>query len=260
MRSEIEHIIKTNPNVISKLARLAWRCMATFRASDFQGGCNGARIRFAPQYEWLVNKGLREPLDKLKPLIFRNKNNENRISWADIIILGGTVALEQWTRSPPGHFGFCGGRTDAMKDDGASKLLQPRLTSNSSLLQLEDAIELMGLTPTEFAVLNAAGYSLGDEDCIGIFCQRLPLTENPNTERQKGGRRTRRKGKAANEFFVILLKESWKSIGNGLFEAEGSPGTYMLGTDLLWRSGKLRVISERSEKRKYLEFPDCHKF
>ena len=66
--------------------------------------------------------------------------------------------------------------------------------------------------------------------------------------------------KAANEFFVILLKESWKSIGNGLFEAEGSPGTYMLGTDLLWRSGKLRVISERSEKRKYLEFPDFHKF
>ena len=66
--------------------------------------------------------------------------------------------------------------------------------------------------------------------------------------------------KAANEFFVILLKESWKSIGNGLFEAEGSPGTYMLGTDLLWRSGKLRVISERSEKRKYFEFPDFHKF
>ena len=228
----------------SKLARLAWRCMATFRASDYQGGCNGARIRFAPQREWPVNKGLDELLKKLELLKLWN-----RLSWADLIILGGTVALEQWTRSPPGSFGFCGGRTDAWEDGGASKLLQPRLTSNSSLLQLEDAIELMGLTPTEFAVLNAAGYSLGDTDCIGIFCQR-----------QKGGKRTGMKGKAVNEFFVTLLEESWQSVGDGLFEAEGSPGTYMLGTDLLWRSGKLRVISERSEKRKYLEFPDFHEF
>ena len=131
------------------------------------------------------NKGLGEPLKKLK--LIELWYADNGLSWADLIILGGTVALEQWTRSPPGHFGFCGGRTDAMKDDGASKLLQPRLTSNSSLLQLEDAIELMGLTPTEFAVLNAAGYSLGDEDCIGIFCQR-----------QKEGRRTARNGKASS--------------------------------------------------------------
>ena len=233
--------------MISKLARLAWRCQATFRASDYQGGCNGARIRFDPQKEWPANKGLGEALNKLKPMKMFEES-----SWADVIILGGTVALEHWTGSPPGHFGFCGGRTDARDDAGASKLLQPRLTSNSSLLQLEDAIELMGLTTTEFAVLNAAGYSLGDTDCIGIFCQR----------QKEGKRETGMKGKAANEFFVTLLEESWQSVGdsNGLFEAEGSPGTYMLGTDLLWRAGKLRVISERSEERMYFKFSDRHKF
>ena len=239
MRSLIEHLIKTHPDMKSKLARLAWRCMATFRASDYQGGCNGARIRKAPQREWPVNKGLDEPLNKLK--LIKLWQADNRLSWADLIILGGTVALEQWTGSPPGHFGFCGGRTDALEDDGASKLLQPRLTSNSSHLQLEDAIELMGLTPTEFAVLNAAGYSLGDTDCVGIFCKR-----------QKGKEGSGGNGKAVNEFFVTLLEESWKSIGNGLFEAEGSPGTYMLGTDLLWRTGKLRAISERSGESNFL--------
>ena len=228
----------------SKLARLAWRCMATFRASDYQGGCNGARIRFAPQTDWPVNKGLGLPLNKLKQIQLFYPS-----SMADLIVLAGTEALEEWSGSPLGHFGFCGGRTDATEDDGASKLLQPRLTSNSSLLQLEDAIELMGLTTTEFAVLNAAGYSLGDTDCIGIFCQR-----------QKGEARSGKKGKAVNEFFVTLLEESWQSVGDGLFEAEGSPGTYMLGTDLLWREGKLRVISERSEKSMNLKFPNHFKF
>ena len=230
-RVQIEHLIETLPEMKSKLARLAWRCMATFRASDYQGGCNGARIRFAPQTDWPVNKGLGLPLNKLKQIQLFYPS-----SMADLIVLAGTEALEEWSGSPLGHFGFYGGRTDAREDGGASKLLQPRLTSNSSLLQLEDAIELMGLTTTEFAVLNAAGYSLGDTDCIGIFCQR-----------QKGEKRSRKKGKAANEFFVTLLEESWQSVGDGLFEAEGSPGTYMLGTDLLWREGKLRVISERSE-------------
>ena len=187
---------------------------------------------------------------KLRPVKFEQS------SWADLIVLAGTVVLEHWTKSPSGHFGFCGGRTDALEDGGASKYLQPRLTSNSSQLQLEDAIELMGLTPTEFAVLNAAGYSLGDTDCIGIFCQRQKKGKNSGdsgiiktqnllaeSEMSELGENT---GKAANEFFVTLLEQnSWKSVGEGLFEAEDSPGTYMLGTDLLWREGKLRVISER---------------
>ena len=190
-----------------------------------------------------------ELFKKLRPVKFEQS------SWADLIVLAGTVVLEHWTKSPAGHFGFCGGRTDAVEDGGASKYLQPRLTSNSSILQLEDAIELMGLTPTEFVVLNAAGYSLGDTDCIGIFCQRqkkgnnsgdssgIIKTQNLLAESEMS-ELGEKKGKA-NEFFVTLLEETWQSVGDGLFEAEGSPGTYMLGTDLLWREGKLRVISER---------------
>ena len=201
----------------SKLARLAWRCMATFRVSDYRGGCNGARIRFAPQKDWPVNKGLDKVLEQLEPVKVWHDADSKHLSWADLIILGGTVALEHWTKSSAGQFKFCAGRTDAKEDGGASTLLQPRLTSNSSLLQLEDAIDLMGLTTTEFAVLNAAGYALGDKDCrsgenFGIFCKRP-------------GAKT---GSAPNQFFITLLNESWKPADNGLFEAEGSPGTLPL--------------------------------
>ena len=211
-------MLKQTPDLESKLARLAWRCMATFRVSDYRGGCNGARIRFAPQKDWPVNKGLDKVLEQLEPVkVWNNDADSKHLSWADLIILGGTVALEHWTKSSAGQFKFCAGRTDAKEDGGASTLLQPRLTSNSSLLQLEDAIDLMGLTTTEFAVLNAAGYALGDKDCrsgenFGIFCKRP-------------GAKT---GSAPNQFFITLLNESWKPAHNGLFEAEGSPGTLPL--------------------------------
>ena len=183
-------------------------------------------------------------LDQLKPI----KEQHKQLSWADLIVLAGTLALEDWTGSPSGHFGFCAGRTDAEDDDGASKFLQPRLTSNSSLVQLEDAIELMGLTHTQFVVLNAAGYALGDTGCIGIFCRRQKrVNEYILKNGYGGGREYGRKDKAVNDFFVTLLGEFWKPVGNGLYEAESSPGTFMLETDLLWRTGKLRVISERFE-------------
>ena len=53
-------------------------------------------------------------LNQLKPI----KEQQKQLSWADLIVLAGTLALEHWTGSPSGHFGFCAGRTDAEDDDG----------------------------------------------------------------------------------------------------------------------------------------------
>ena len=71
--------------------RLAQQCASTFRVTDWQGGCNGARLRFSPEKDWPVNKELDRALLLLKSI----KDAHHGLSWADLIVLTGTVALEE---------------------------------------------------------------------------------------------------------------------------------------------------------------------
>merc|ERR1719166_871512 len=75
-----------------EFVRLAWRCAATHRVTDYTGGCDGARIRLAPQRDWKLNEGLNEALDLLEPI--KNKFGDS-LSWADLIVLAGTTSLEE---------------------------------------------------------------------------------------------------------------------------------------------------------------------
>ncbi len=79
---------------VSQLVSTAWASASTFRGSDKRGGANGARIRLAPQKDWEVNQPaqLKTVLQKLEAI---QKEFGKKVSLADLIVLGGSAAVEK---------------------------------------------------------------------------------------------------------------------------------------------------------------------
>ena len=82
---------------VSQLVSTAWASASTFRGSDKRGGANGARIQLSPQKNWDVNNPteLSVVLDTLKGIQKEFSNNSKGVSLADLIVLGGSVGIEQ---------------------------------------------------------------------------------------------------------------------------------------------------------------------
>jgi len=204
-----------------EFVRLAWRCASTFRASDYQGGCNGARIRMSPQKDWPVNKGL----DKVVDLLMNIKLEFGKsLSWSDLIVLAGTVALEE-AGAPKMTSNFCGGRTDANvnEPDHVSKKLEymnrefyVESRMNATVDDLQQYTLLLGLDPTEFTAL-AGARALGT----------LPTGSNG-----KSRQRTMTPTQLGTGYFESLVKENWVVTSDG--EAyEGENGLTILRDDIL---------------------------
>ena len=124
--------------------RMAWHSAGTYRVADWRGGADGGQQRFAPLNSWPDNVNL----DKARRLLWPIKQKYGRqISWADLMVLTGNVALESMGFKT---FGFAGGRQDDWEADMVywgpeSKWLEDKRYSGDRQLERPLAAVQMGL-------------------------------------------------------------------------------------------------------------------
>ena len=199
---------------ISQLVSTAWASSSTFRGTDKRGGANGARIRLAPQKDWEVNNPVKlakvlETLDKIQQDFNSLQSGGKRVSLADLIVLGGCVAVEEAAKKA-GHdlkVPFSPGRTDAsqeMTDVDSFAVLEPKADGFRNFLGkqidrpaeelLVDRAHLLTLTAPEMAVLIGGMRVLNTNSGDGPLSQLGVFTKLPET--------------LTNDFFVNLLDMS----------------------------------------------------
>lgn len=200
---------------ISERVTTAWDSARTFRGSDKRGGANGARIRLAPQKDWPGN----EPARLAKVLAVYDKlAAECGVSIADLIVLGGNLAIEQAAQAAGVRVSvpFAPGRGDATQaqtDVASFEVLEPLADGFRNWLKqdyvvtaeelLLDRAQLMGLTACEMTALVGGMRVLGTNHggtAHGVFTDRA--------------------GVLSNDFFVNLTDMGcqWLPKANNLYE------------------------------------------
>nr|WP_314493169.1 catalase/peroxidase HPI [uncultured Pseudomonas sp.] len=183
---------------VGELVSTAWASASTFRGSDKRGGANGARIRLAPQKDWAVNQPeqLRKVLDVLEQVQAQCQAEGRDVSLADLIVLGGTAAVEQAAKAAghPLQVAFHGGRSDASQEqtdvesfavmeplhDGFRNFTKARYSVGAERLLLDRA-QLLTLTAPELTVLIGGLRVLGVNhggNTQGVFTDRVGVLSN----------------------------------------------------------------------------------
>ena len=145
---DLEKLMQQNEDSEGEFIRLAWQCASTFRATDYQGGCNGARILHPPGSMWPVNANLDQVVAMLEPI---KKKYGKMLSYADLIVLAGNVAAER-IGSP--KMKFCPGRTDAADGSGWKPVEYGNKDYPTSVDEMIELYERRGQTAQEFVALS----------------------------------------------------------------------------------------------------------
>ncbi len=163
--------------------RLAWHASGTYRVLDGRGGADGGQIRFDPLRSWPDNASLDKAVRLLWPV---KQKYGRRISWADLIVLSGTVALESMGFKT---LGFAGGRTDdwmaevvdwgpeqaflaSQRHDKSGKLKEPLAADRMGLIYVDPEGPFGNPDPLEAAKFirqSFARMSMDDEETVALI-------------------------------------------------------------------------------------------
>lgn len=251
IKTKIKNSELTNEDMITT----AWASASTYRISDRRGGANGARIRLEPQINWESNNP-----EKLKRVIkvyesiqekFNKESQNQKISLADLIVLGGCVGIED-AASLGGrtiNMPFLPGRMDALKEN----------TDIEGMSVLEPIAD-------GFRNYKKADYTLSSEELLIDKAQQLTLTApemtaliggirvlNSNYNQSSIGVLTETPGVLNNDYFRNLcsMDYEWKpkseesTIFNGFIRGTEELKWTASRTDLIFGSNsELRAICE----------------
>ncbi len=245
----------------AELIATAWDSARTFRGSDYRGGANGARIRLAPQKDWEGNEPARlaKVLAKLEEI---QAGLTKKVSIADLIVLGGTAAVEQAAKAAGVNIAvpFTAGRGDATQeqtDAYSFEDFEPKADGFRNYVKADYAVQpeemlldraqLLGLTAPEMTVLvgglRVLGANYGDSK-HGVF------TDNVGT--------------LSNDFFVNLtdMAYNWKPTGKNSYNivsrASGETKWTATRADLVFGSNSIlrsyaEVYAQDDNKAKFVK-------
>ena len=238
---------------VPDLVFAAWASASTFRGGDKRGGANGARVRLAPQKDWAANDPARlaNVLAVLEGVQagFNGSAGGKHVSLADLIVLGGTAAVEKAAADAGIHLDvpFHPGRTDATQaqtDVASFAPMEPFADGFRNFLKgpsdipaehlLVDRAQLLTLTAPEMTALVGGLRVLG-----------------ANTGGSSDGVFTDRAGVLGNDFFVNLLDMSteWTPTGRNRYAGRcrrtGAQKWTATRVDLVFGSNSvLRALAE----------------
>jgi catalase-peroxidase len=239
---------------VAQLISAAWASASTFRGSDKRGGANGARIRLEPQRDWEVNDpdGLATVLGTLEGIqeaINSSQPQGKQVSLADLIVIGGSAALELAARNA-GHdvkVPVTPGRADASQEETdveSFAALEPTADGFRNYLGSEHRL------PAEYLLIDRANLLTLSAPEMTVLVGGLRVL-GANSGQSPLGVFTSSPGSLTNDFFVNLLDmgTTWTASADDVFE-----GRDAATGDLKWTGSRVDLVfGSNSELRALAE-------